>query len=416
MSDQQTDVTKYDDWLKDGSELAALVMHQWLRPVEEAGLDDEKKAVIFPPTYTLRDTDAATRFNKGESVPGVYKGSKGPYGYNIDCAPDGTSVCQIDSVGSQANRMEPIFKRGKYRELVPQITIKAGEREVHLLDAGHRAGDALARFANTMEGEADADAKPLAERLWDAFAAWQDRGDAEPLARIAPTSVVFGAWDSRATQAKLPRIVRSVMRAYNVKPYTRSAQFNTPLHYVDEGLFDEALDKGEGEKNPLSQEGFRHSPAAGTHGGVEVVGEIRRDASVNLVALRTLGVTPKEKEGSEETNERVLQLRRYILGLALVALTERTDQQFNLREGCLLRITRSSAWKAVLFEGSETDISIEPEGAIAFSKAAATAFGVQRFEKPFLFDNKKAEKWLKLKKEDRDKRRRMGPVVKQDLK
>ena len=392
-------LTRFNDWLKDGSDVAALVMRQWLESVEG------KDAVIFPPTYAkperMRDEDWT--------------------GYNIDRFDDGASVCQIDSVGSQANRMEPIFKRENYTHLVPQVVISvktknSGEdvvKQVHLLEAGHRAGDAIARFADKIDGGQDG--KALGELLWDAFKAWQDAGDAEPLARIAPTSLVFGAWDSRATQAKVPRVVRSVIRAYGVKKLTRSAQFNTPLHYVDEGLIDEALDKGEGEKNPLSQEGFRHSPAAGAHGGIEVIGEIRREVSLNLVALRSLGTKPKTDENSEQTTERTMQLRRYVLGLALVALTHRDDQMFNLREGCLLRIAKSSSWRAVPFEGEGKEIAISPKDALEFANSAAEGFDVQRFDKPFVFDNKKAEQWLKLKKEDRDKRRRKGPAVKQNL-
>jgi len=256
-------IEQFDEWLKDGSEIAALVMRQRLESVE--GRD----AVIFPPTYA-----------KPERVR-----EEDWMGYNIDHFGDGSNVCLLDSVGSQANRMEPVFMRKPYDELVPQVIIKVRkgdgqDRQVHLLEAGHRAGDAIARFAGKPEG--DEDGKALAEMLWEAFKAWQESGNAEPLARIAPTSLVFGAWDSRATQAKVPRIVRSVIRAYNVRPHHRSAQFNTPLHYVDEGLIDPSLDKGGEEKNPLAQEGFRHSPAAWAHGGVQVLGEIRRDVSLNL--------------------------------------------------------------------------------------------------------------------------------------
>ncbi|MCJ7797868.1 MAG: type I-U CRISPR-associated RAMP protein Csb1/Cas7u, partial [Thermoleophilia bacterium] len=113
MSDERIDVTQFDDWLKDDSDVAALVMRQWLEPVEG------KDAVIFPPTYAKPE-----RMKEEDWT-----------GYNIDRFDDGSSVCQIDSVGSQANRMEPIFKREKYKHLVPQVVIKAGEREVHLLDA-----------------------------------------------------------------------------------------------------------------------------------------------------------------------------------------------------------------------------------------------------------------------------------------
>lgn len=391
MSKENKGSEQFDDWLMEGSGIAALVMRQRLESVE--GGD----AVIFPPTYAkperVKDEDWT--------------------GYNIDRFEDGSTVCLVDSVGSQANRMEPVFKGEQYKELVPQVVIKVGEeKEVHLLDAGHRAGDAIARFAGRPEGDGEGEA--LSERLWDAFKAWQTSGDAEPLAKIAPTSLVFGAWDSRATQAKVPRIVRSVIRAYDVKLHHRSAQFNTPLHYVDEGLIDASVDKGEGERNPLSQEGFRHSPAPWVHGGVQVLGEIRRDVSLNLVALRSMGVKQRSEETSEETLERLMRLRRYVLGLALVALSCRDERMFNLREGCLLRVAHPSSWQAVPFEGEATDVPITPEAVLEFARSAAKDFGVIALKRPFVFDGKTAEQWLKLKKDDRDKRRRKGPIIKQN--
>ena len=45
MSEQRIKSEQFDGWLKDDSEVAALVMRQWLEPV------DGKDAVIFPPTY-----------------------------------------------------------------------------------------------------------------------------------------------------------------------------------------------------------------------------------------------------------------------------------------------------------------------------------------------------------------------------
>lgn len=392
MNTRELRVNQFDKWLVDGSESAALVMRQWLESVEG------KDAVIFPPTYAkperMRDEDWM--------------------GYNIDRFEDGSNACLLDSVGSQANRMEPIFMRERYKQLVPQVIIKVKDsKQINLLEAGHRAADAIARFAGRPEG--DKHGKALGEMLWEAFKAWQESGDAEPLAKIAPTSLVFGVWDSRATQAKVPRIARSVIRAYNVRPQHRSAQFNPPLQYVDEGLIDPSLDKGEGEKNPLAQEGFRHSPAAWVHGGIQVLGEIRRDVSLNLVALRSLGVSPRPNEKPEKTAERTLRLRRYVLGLALVAVTQRDNQMFNLREGCLLRIVKSSLWKAVPFEGAEEEVPIGPAGALGFAELAAKDFAVPTFDKPFVFDSKRAEQWLKLSKDERDKRRRNGPATTQDL-
>ena len=40
------------------------------------------------------------------------------------------------------------------------------------------------------------------------------------------------------------------------------------------------------QKSQLAQRGFVHFPAIGQHGGIVVNGEIRRDVSVNLIALR----------------------------------------------------------------------------------------------------------------------------------
>src|SRR5205823_245325 len=122
-------------------------------------------------------------------------------------------VCVVDSVGSQSNRLETIFKQPRYAALVPQVTVKIGERTVNLLDAGHRAADAIVRFSD------------LWEELKRAFLAIRDEGKAERLAKIAPTSIVFGAWDSRDTQAKLPRLVESTVRAYGAERITRAAQY-----------------------------------------------------------------------------------------------------------------------------------------------------------------------------------------------
>ncbi|CDM65514.1 type I-G CRISPR-associated RAMP protein Csb1/Cas7g [Pyrinomonas methylaliphatogenes] len=345
-------LTKYDEWLNDGSEVAALVLRQWLMPVE--GRD----AVIFPPTYA-----------KPERVK-----EEDWLGYNIDRFSDGTSVCQIDSVGSQANRIEPIFKRTPYSSLVPQITIRAGGKEINLLDAGQRAADAIVRFST------------LADELRSAFKTWQDDGNAEPLAKIAPTSIVFGSWDSRETQAKLPRVFRSVIRAFNVEVLHRSAQYIPPIDYVVENLVDASTDQ-----KRLSELGFSHAPAPWTHGGVIAKGGIRRDATLNLVAIRTLGT------GS---NGNPLKLRRYIFGLALVGLT--APQDFNLREGCQLVLDQEnpSECSLVRFNGSREEFKLSHEDALRYAQEAAKDFGVGQ-NKTGEFSPELAKKQLAKTKEDR---------------
>ena len=55
-------------------------------------------------------------------------------------------------------------------------------------------------------------------------------GDATAIAKLAPTSLVFGVWDSRDTQARLPRIVQSVIRAWDVSELKR--QLNIIQHSI----------------------------------------------------------------------------------------------------------------------------------------------------------------------------------------
>jgi CRISPR-associated protein Csb1 len=352
---------QYDKYLEaDGP--AALVIRQHLVPVE--GRD----GVLFPSTFAAGDGFAG--------------------GYNVDSSPDGKNVCLVDSVGSQANRIEPLFKEDKYKALVPQVTVKAGEKVVSILEAGHRAGDAIVRCSE------------LQKELQDAFKALLS-GSAEPLAKLAPTSLVFGVWDSRDTQAKVPRIISSTIRAFNVRELRRSAVYTPPVDYAALNVFsDEDKAKAEGNsKSPLAQRGFVHNPASGSHGGVIADGGIRRDATLALAALRLLSVAGDK--------DKTLALRRYILGLALVAFTYPAGGY--LRQGCLLVLDAeredAHSCKEVSAEGKRTDCTISHEEALAFATEAAKAFGVGK-DRPVSFDPVRAKTDvadLKDKKAKKDK-------------
>ena len=332
---------------------AALVIREHLMPVE--GRD----GVLFPSTYAAGD------------------GFEG--GYNIDGDPGGENVCLIDSVGSQANRIEPIFKENQYKHLVPQVVVTAGENAVSILDAGHRAGDALVRCSG------------LEKEFSDAFKAAL-RGNDEPLARIAPTSLVFGVWDSRDTQAKRPRLVSSTIRAYNVRKLTRHAQYVPPLDYVAAGQLEEPNDLRDAEgkikgKHPFAQRGFTHLPVTkpeSTRGGVIATGGIRRDATLSLVALRLLAA---------KDNKLTLILRRYILGLALTAFTYQPTGY--LRQGCLLVLDpeKPRELSEVFLDGKRKPANLTHKQALDYAKLVADTFGVIKMD-PVLFKPELAKKDL----------------------
>jgi len=363
MSELRLD--KFDHLLEDEGP-AAIVFHRKLKPVEG---DD---SWIFPPTYA-----------QSESAEDDDEGSGGTY--QIDDLPDDVrrNVCLIDSIGSQANRMEPVFKKAPYSALVPQITIKLkNDDEVNLLDAGHRAADAVIRFS-----------KVYGPKLSDAFTKYRGKRDCTDLVRLAPTSLVFGVWDSRGTGVKVQRIVRSVIRAYNVTKAKRSATYRAAYDYVGNELISPERDKGSGKDNPLSQEGFKYSLATATHGGVLVKGGIKQEAIINLVALRTLSSD--------------LPTKRYLLGLALVALSYRDQEAFNLREGCLLCAASTEdlqgIWKVVKFDSTEDTEMLKGfthEAALAFANETIEAIRIEELPSDD-FDKETAEKWLAIEKKKR---------------
>jgi CRISPR-associated protein Csb1 len=338
-----SELTKLDAYIDDAGP-AALALRDELVPVEGP------EGVFFPPTYAPGDGFAG--------------------GYNIDGDLNGENVCLVDSVGAQANRIEPMFGRAPYADLVPQIGVRAGDRVVNLLEAGHRAGDALVRCSI------------LQEELQRAFKALL-KGDAMPLASVAPTSLVFGVWDSRDTQAKAPRLIASTIRAYRVRKLTRSAQYVPATDYVGQELLEEPTDTA--TKKSYAERGFVHVPASASHGGVIAKGGIRREATLSLAALRLLSA------GTDA--ERTKTLRRYVLGLALTAFTSNVSGY--LRQGCNLVLDASKPEPRRIEEvdpsGERKPFTLSHEKALAYAQEAANAFGVGK-SRTVDFDKERAKR------------------------
>ncbi len=340
---------------------SAITMRQFLKPVEG------DNAVIYPPTYA-----------------GI--------GYNIDSIEGSETlknVCTIDSVGSQANRMEPIFKEKDYKKLIPQIIIEIrkpapkGEEkgelleEIDLLDAGHRIADAVVRFSDG------------ANEIDTAFQNVK-KGNASSLAKLSPTSLVFGCWDSRVSSVKLPRIVRSTIRAINVHKLTRSAQF-VPVSEMYEETFEKL---SEAERKRFADEGMGHVPSIGVEGGVilDSASQIIRVSILSLSALRSLR--------AGDNDDATTKLRRYLLGLSLIAFT--APQEPFLRMGCELTANpdKPSLWESVCIDGKRNSFSFSHKEAINYAEKAAAEFGVGE-SKIFTFDAGKAKKELNKKKNNK---------------
>ncbi len=365
-----------EQWATDPQGPVALHLKQTLTSVE--CIDPVKDpCIIYPPTYA-------------------------DIGYNIDELRDGTKVALVDSVGSQANRMEPFFicsESDQSKWLVPQINIKINDdTTLSLLELAHRGADAVVRSS----GE-------LAIKIDEAFQELKKTGNATELCVVAPTSLLFGVWDSRGSHEKLPRLIRSIIRAWDVDELHSAAQFNSIDKLLDDKQDSELIKatgkSGKAATDVLSSKGFKDSPATyypksdrRILGGVLVKGEVIRDVTINLVALRGINAgTPEE----------ALALRKYLLGLALVAATAEID--LFLREGCNLRFTGEEKWHEIPRRGEPKEIDLHSEAArklIAdFADESAKPFRAKWEEAigatmEFEFDLKLAKELLKKKGED----------------
>lgn len=393
---------QFTAWLEDDGPVA-LIIKQSLWPV------DEEDPVIFPPTYpmttykarvhTVRDGD----YRVSIELPPDSKADKSEKkddqkpGYNIDRFPDGTNSCEIDSPQSQSNRIEPRFKKIKGGTLVPQIEIKVGTETVNLLDAGHRAADAVVRMSS------------LADKFHNAFLAAKSRNYFE-LAKYAPTSLVFGVWDSRSTYEKRQRILKAHIRATNVLERSKSAQYTPAIDYVGVGAIDEGLDRGKGDDNNLSVEGMKHALSTQTVGGVMLAPEnskLVRTVNLNLAAIREL-------RGGSDTETQALQ--EYILALSLVAAASEPD--LNLREGCNLRFRGTPTTTLIYRTKEDTPFPLDLNQIEEFAESAARKFfgvaGIEFEKKDYwdaVFEKGIAEDYLSRKEEDRKKIARLGPIT-----
>lgn len=343
MSDKQTSMYQPFDELLSPQGPVVLTGKQILKV---ASFDNEHTEIVFPPSY-------ANPSEKKDDPPV----------YNIDVLDPkdpSKNVCVLDSIPSQANRMEPLFGEPPYDGLVPQYKLQFNNElpVFNITQIGHRIADAAFRGTT------------LRPDIVTAFTEYS-KGNAKRLADIGPTSLVFGVWDSRGTGVKVPRLINSIIRAFNVQTIKRSAQYSPPIKYEQEGMVPAGI-----EGKPADH-GLADVPSSHKIGGVQVFGEIRRDFTLNLELLRDI-------KGANDDETKKLQ--RYVLGLALLAFT--ATQKTYLRQGCQLLPNGEPSW--LQFKANGTQASWTPPKDIpSIAQSAAADYGVkQPANQPLVFDKK----------------------------
>ncbi len=324
----ELEAKKWDAILDEATGPAAIVIRERLKPA--AG----HKSPVAPPTFAGR--------GQGESDYN-YDGENPTNWQTVLEAIDKGRVanrCTLDSIPSQANRMESGLKRfeGSY---IPKVKLIGAKRvPMSLLDVGHRIADAALWSA---DGYND---------FQDALEAYV-QGNALPLAKVAPTSLVFGYWDSRGKGGKARRLVRGEIFAENVVKLTRKSQYWASVDPEANEDLKKALDearakaKDDKEKDVGSQLGFRDAPASGL-GGVIAHGDIVRLTILSLTAVKNLvawGEVPaadgNQRKTACETAEakaddvETKKLHRYLFALTLASASTPCGG-WDLREGCLL--------------------------------------------------------------------------------
>lgn len=327
---------------------------------------------VFPPSYA----------GEGNNAPPVYDLNGIEWGEVLKekSAKDGTKRitryikrarhCTMDSPQSHANRTEIAFRDDPALvALVPQAEAKiprkaefADQSNANLLALPHRIADFRVRTSN-QKGTAAAAIKTFA------------KGDALPLLRFMPTSILFGFWDSRAEgyQHKHSRILLTRIDAFGVVPCEKRSLYTGPYskdecasvvlgndNLAEELSGYDAKAGEDDEKNKASKEakkwadrmaerGFSNALGSGL-GGV-FAERIERLALISLTDIASIFCFTAPEKGDEAGNGAENQVpakpqpdkdltnaaRRYLLALALLAESHpRSLGSYRLRSGCEL--------------------------------------------------------------------------------
>lgn len=302
---------------------------------------------VFPPTFSA-DGDSTlyaveTRRHEGEDILTVL----------------------LDSVASQANRMETALLRGWDRGEIdlPMIEVDfSGEQDISdlgrvtVLEAPHRIADALLR--DSVIGSTPFRLTPAGLALTEA------RTDhAAPLLRWCPTALVFGVWDSTGPRggsgAKFARALCSEVVGYNVQLGKKTGsrldpagiEAHVPVYAAadpDERwtVLEDLAAKKKGKPEPFSTKSGKGKPSAINHGNVtpsidDKAGGVTMDFALqttvlSLSALRQLSF-PKDADGNPVSRERRAAVEDAAhtllaaLGLAAIAFGAEGDAFFRSR-------------------------------------------------------------------------------------
>ncbi len=303
---------------------------------------------IFPPTYEGGKYAMEMRRIDGREVPCVL----------------------VDSVASQANRMELALKQAFYKgkreeSVLPFIVVDFGAvglpevGEITSLEAPHRIADAILRDSelDKVRFEESGPGKAFVG------ATTQRAGG---LLQYCPTALVFGMWHSTGILGglgtKVQRSIVSEVVAVDAVPGKRVSSRIDPLQ-IERGpvlyetetrhwTMDES--KARNEKGKPVLKGKDGRPSEANHGNIApsiddggvTCDHILQTTVLSLAAIRRIGFSEGQDEKQEEAGRSALAA----LGLAAATLLN-VSEGYDLRSRCVLVPEASAPWELVNANG-----------------------------------------------------------------
>ncbi|HVX23556.1 MAG TPA: type I-U CRISPR-associated RAMP protein Csb1/Cas7u [Acidimicrobiales bacterium] len=289
----------------------------------------------------------------------------------------------VDSVASQANRQELVLL-GAYRSGrlgLPVISVDFREAEgledlglISDLEASHRVFDAILRdslhdgllFRHGAVGRAITEATPR---------------NATALFRHAPTTLLFGGWDSTGPKggrgAKYERAITSEIVAVGIQTGKKTASRIDPLGIERQATIYEGVDgewtlseeeavkddKGRPKAYSRSGTGDAGRPSQVNHGNIapsidDEAGGVTADDVIattvlSFIALRKLGFPAGTSANGSDPIVREVAARTAIAALGLAAVALSVEEGFDLRSRCVLVPTELPRFELLRRDGGD---------------------------------------------------------------
>lgn len=304
---------------------------------------------VFPPTY----------------LGAEYATEKRWIGNDSDGNPQTTDCVQLDSVQSQANRMEDALQEAYDSQRIKLPVIEVDFSDIELIDqvdkitslqAPHRIADAILR---------DSELDGVAFRKSEVGKQIDSVGNknATPLFELCPTALLLGVWDSTGPKgglgAKFARALVSEIVGFNVSAGVKTGSRIDPLE-IRAGA--QVIKKGDqwklaqkGDKKPVSPSEINHGnipPTIDKNAGGVTISHAEQTTVISLPALRRLRF-PVDGEYKTEYDEAA---RCVLLALGFVATALAGEQGLDLRSRCLLWPTEVPKWEFLGKPGTEPEV------------------------------------------------------------